>query len=321
MRKRGQGIVLEVNKKHILLLAPGGEYIKIPHPGGRIRPGEEISFSSPAPAWPKLIAAAACIAVAALLLITIIPGEAPVTILPDKSYSTLGFLALDINPSLEIAFDESFLVIALEPLNSDAALLIEGIEEGASLFEVVEMLLEHSITLGFLDPDRDSDLILITLVQIEEMPVSPQALADLIEEKLAYHNIYGEVGIFEASAQNRNEAQEAGYSLNRFMLLEALKPEEREISTIADRPPVELLSELRDRLLFSEFRSILMPELPPQVPIETDEKPVPPDPPVNLPVLPDPAEKRKIEAPAVPDLPVTVPNAPVNTPGPPSSTP
>lgn len=320
MKKVQRGIVLEVNKNHIILLTPAGDCLKVRHPGGNIRRGAEIGYSTSTPTWPKVVATAACLTAAALILIAIIPAAFPLTDMFDRDSSVQGYLVLDINPSLELSFNAELEVTAFHPLNEDAVLLLEGLEVGTYLFDIVGLLLERSVELNFLNPD-ERNLILIALVQIEKTNISPQLLADLIEKKLSTYGISGDVGIFETSSTDRNEALETGISLNRHLLLEALHGQDKEKVIGDDLPAADLLSGLKNRLPFSEFRTTVVPELPTQVPFASDDLPGPPGLPVDLPALPEQAENRKEKKPVLPELPVPVPFVPVDKPGPPDSLP
>jgi hypothetical protein len=314
--KKVRGIVLEVGKKHIILLTPAGDYQKVPHPGGDIRRGEELIYRLPLAARPKTVGALALLAAAALLLIAIIPSVLLVTTdLSDSDSPETGYLILDINPSLELTFNEDHEVTAFHPLNDDAVMLLEGVDVGAGLFSTVDLLLERSAELGFLDPGESDNLVLITLVRPGEADISLKLLADNIEQKLSQIGIPGSVGLFEAKGIERDKAREAGVSLNRYLLIEALQVQGVEIAGSKDQSAVNLLSLLHNKLPFSEFRTSVVPELPPQVPFNVEDLPGPPELPVDLPELPEQAENRSDNKPVLPTPPVTVPFVSVENPG------
>jgi hypothetical protein len=208
--RKAQGIVLEISKKHIILLTPEGDYRKVPHPGGDIRRGEELNLSLP-PARPKAVGALALLAAAALILIAIIPAGIPLTTdLPVDGSPEPGYLVLDINPGLELTFNEDHEVTAFYPLNDDAVLLLEGVDVGGGLFSTLDLLLERSAELGFLDPDDSDNLVLITLVQTGEADISLELLADNVEQKLSQIGIAGSVGLFEAKGMQRDKPGKQG---------------------------------------------------------------------------------------------------------------
>ena len=333
MSKTLQGIVLEVHKKHVVLMTPDGDCHKVAHPGGHIKRGEEISLSSNAPAaWTKIAVSAACLAVAALILITILPAgglftvvsdEEDLSIIPGSEDPVQGYLALDINPSLELSFDEGLEVTDLHPFNSDAVLLLEGLEKGDCLYETLELLVVRSVDLGYLEPESKENLVLVSLVPIEDTEISMQTLADLIEEKLTYYEIPGTVGISRASEQDRSKAEGKGISLNRHILLDALDKQDEEKINGANLPVADLLAGLKDKLPFSEYRTTVVTELPPQVPFDADDLPGPPELPVDKPEpgLPDQAGKKGDNQKELPPVPLPVPSSPDDKPGPPDSVP
>ena len=330
MNKTQQGIVLEVYKKHVIVMTPDGDCHKVAHPGGHIKRGEEISLPSKAPVWTKTAVSAACLAVAALILIAILPtaglftvvsdGE-DVSIIPDSEDPVQGYLALDINPSLELSFNEDLEITGLHPFNSNAVLLLEGLEKGDCLYETLELLVVRSVDLGYLETATEENLVLVSLVPIENTEVSTQILANLIEEKLAYYEIPGTVGISSASGEDRSKAEEKGISLNRHLLLEALHRQGEEKINGDDLPAADLMDGLKDKLPFSELRTTVVPELPPQVPFDAEDMPGPPELPVDKPGLPDQAEEKDGNRPDLAPVPVPVPSAPDDKPGPPDSVP
>ncbi len=330
MNKTQQGIVLEVYKKHVIVMTPDGDCHKVAHPGGHIKRGEEISLPSKAPVWTKTAVSAACLAVAALILIAILPTAGLFTVVSDGEDVSIilgsedpvqGYLALDINPSLELSFNEDLEVMGLHPFNGDAVLLLEGIEKGACVYETLELLVVRSVDLGYLEPTTEENLVLVSLVPIESTEISAQILADLIEEKLAYYEIPGTVGISRASEQDHSKAEEKGISLNRHLLLEALHRQGEEKINGDDLPAADLLVGLKDNLPFSEFRTTVVPGLQPKDPFDADDLPGPPETPADKPVLPDQAGEKDVNQPDLPPVQVPVPSTTDDKPGPPDSVP
>ncbi len=319
--KKIRGIVVEVNKKHLVLLTPGGSFQRVPHPGGEIKRGEEVNCRASRSIWPKAAASAAIFAAAAILLVAIFPAGSPTNDLIDGIDPVQGYLAVDINPSLELAFNEELELTAFRPLNDDAALLLKDLQTGAELFDVVELLLERAVTLGFLDPGESENIILMTLVRAGEADNLSHALADLVEEKLIQFGIPGSVGIFEADGRDRDQVLESGISLNRHLLIKALQAQGVEAVTSGDLPVAALVSALHDKFPFSEFRSAVGPELPPSVPFDAENLPGPPDQPVDLPDQPEQAENKSGNVPALPGLPAPDLAVLVDKPEPPNSLP
>lgn len=318
--KKVKGIVLEVNEKELILLTSGGDYRKIPHPGGNIRPGEELTCRLPVPAWPKAALAASLLA-AAVFLIAILPAGLPLFELIDKNSHEQGYLALDINPSLELAFNADLEVTALQPFNDEAVLLLKDLETGADLAITVELLLERAAALGYLDPGREDNIVLMTLVTEEAVDDLPQLLADLVQDNLLQYGISGSVGVFEAESRQRNEALQEEISLNRYLLMEALDKRDMGQRAAGRQTAAQLMHILSDNLPFSEFRPGAARELPPVIPPEAEGEPGQPDLTDVIPELPEQADSKSENRPALPENPAPVLPAPAEKPDPPVSLP
>lgn len=270
-----RGIVLEVQSRHLIILARGGNYLRVQHPGGSIRSGDEITCShSSTLLWAKLVAAAASLAVAAVILIFLAPILLPYNALIGDEITAEGYLVVDINPSFELVFDENLNVISFHPLNENAALLLNEAERGEQLYTTLNRLLERSVLLGFLKPGGVDNLVIISVVQPDQVYVSPDNLADLVEDKLNQLSIACSVGIFEAEEQMRKDALLDDVSLNRHIIKEVLSLRGYDDPSWDFIPISELLYELEDTSHFSQFRNIILPELPSGTISEDEDRPV-----------------------------------------------
>lgn len=290
-----RGLVLEVKSKHLILLTPDGDYQKVPHPGGVIKRGDEITCRSSVRIWPKTFAAAALVAAAALILITILPlgiQDGGFIGNDDSVDPVYGYLIFDINPSFELVYNQDLEVTAMQPLNEDAVLLLQGLELNGKLYDTLEWLLERSVSLGYLDSDQEQNFIFISLIQPGEIEVVPELLADFIEENLSYLGISGSVGIFETDKQAHEKAAAAGISINRYLLLEALGEHHGEEISLDDQNLGELIRGLEGREIASLVISTFRPELPPQVPVDSNGLPGGGVLPVDKPGKPDIPDKQ-----------------------------
>jgi hypothetical protein len=270
-----RGIVLEVQSRHLIILTRGGNYLRVPHPGGRIRNGDEITSSYPSTLlWPKLVTAASSLAVAAVILIFLMPILLPYNSLIGDEIAAEGYLVIDINPSFELVFDENLIVTSFHPLNENAVLLLNEVERGKHLYITLNRLLERSVLLGFLEPGRVDNLVILSIVQPDQFYVSPDNLADLVEDKLNQLNITCSVGIFEAEEQMRKDALLNEVSLNRQIIKEVLSRRGYDDPSWDFIPISELLYELEDTSHFSQFRNITLPELPSGAFSEEENRPV-----------------------------------------------
>jgi hypothetical protein len=294
--KKMQGIVLEVRKRHVILLTPDGDFQKAPHPGGSVKRGDEVCCRLTAPPWPKAAAAAACLAAAVLVLIAVFPPGSPFSGVPGNGDSVQGYLVFDINPSFELAFNSKLEVTACRPLNEPAVSLLEGWRARRPLDDTIAWLLERSVAMGFLDLDLEHNLVLVTLVRVGSVEITPEPLAELIEEKLSRLGVSGYVGIFETEAQARAAAVTAGLSLNRYLLMEALRRQGIEDLPGDDSPLADLLRKLNGTLPGGLFRATGKPGQPPQFPPGSDNPPGRPDLPPDPPEKPDDPGKGRMDS-------------------------
>ncbi len=315
--KKVEGIVLQINKKNIIIFTPAGDFIKVLHPGGPVRVGDKIVSSLPSPSWPKVFAAAACLAAATFLIFTLSPIDTPLSDLPEHEEYLPGYLALDINPSLELTFDDKLVVFDCRPLNPEARLLIENWPEGGQLQDVLRWLLKRSVSMGYLDPELDENLVLATLVESEQVKVDPEMLADVIDRQLVLLDVSAYVGVIKSDQQVREHADTAGLSLNRYLLMEAVREQlGKEIP--AELPLPEMMDMLEKLPAGAIFRPAGKPAVKIPAPFETDDLPGPPvdptrpvDPPVDTPGPPE----------DLPGPPGSAPGLPEDRPGPPADRP
>lgn len=301
--KKVEGIVLQVDKRKVILLTSDGDYLSVPHPGGSIEAGDRIVCSQPSSSWPKIVAAAASLAAVIFLVFFLIPAEGPENDLAEPIDHQYGYLALDINPSLELVFDENQVVVDCLPLDEEAHILVKNCPGESRLEVVLEWLLERSVTEGYLDPEFEDNLVLVTLVESERVKVAPEMVADIIDERLLQLEVSAYLGINKADEQARKKADAEGMSLNRYLLFEALQ-DQTGGKVPVDLPLPEVLSRLETPPGEGIFRSAGKPAVKTPVPFEADD-------------LPEPA----VVPPKLDDVPADTPEQPEEKPGPPEDTP
>ncbi len=308
----------------MILLTSDGDYLNVPHPGGSIEAGDKIVCSKPLSSWPKVLAAAASLAAVIILVFFLIPVEGPENDLVEPVDHQYGYLAFDINPRLELVFDENQVVVNCLPLDEKARLLVENCPGDSRLEVVLEWLLERSVTEGYLDPEIEDNLVLVTLVESERAGVDSEMLADIIDEKLLQLEVSAYMGINKADEQARKKADAEGMSLNRYLLFEALQDQTGE-KVHVDLPLPEVLFSLETPPAAGIFRSAGKPAVKTPVPVETDDLPEPAvdpskpgDVPADTPEQPEQAPGPKVDTPGPPE---EEPVSPEDIPGPPGNNP
>ncbi|MBE7085330.1 MAG: hypothetical protein E7368_04670 [Clostridiales bacterium] len=83
----------------------------------------------------------------------------------DKPTMSKGYFILDINPSLEVDYDENGNVSEVVGLNADGKVLIYGMEEafvGKPYTQVVDLLFERCVRLGYFSAENTTNAVLVS---------------------------------------------------------------------------------------------------------------------------------------------------------------
>jgi len=142
---------------------------------------------------------------------------------PFKEDPAYGYIAMDINPSVELAFNSELEITEVRGINPEGGMLLEGLKPGDNLFTSLEYLLQRAVELSYLTPDHDQNFLMLTLVNPYGFSVSEAQLENLVQQNLSDRNIPGFVGIYKTGMDAREKALGQKISLNRYLLQEILK--------------------------------------------------------------------------------------------------
>ncbi len=147
----GKGVVLEITKKHMIVLTNDGQFIRA-KTKANVDIGEEISYS-PMPFYQyssfferKMYSIPLAFVLALLLIF-------PISSLfqPSKVY---GIVSMDMNPSIELAVNDHYEIISMVGYNEKGNSLLKSIEkplEGMSLLNAASELLKEGHKRGMID--------------------------------------------------------------------------------------------------------------------------------------------------------------------------
>lgn len=150
-----KGVLLEKKGNHGIFITDDGEFVKGKHRDKGI--GEEFEIERQAINYRKYVA----VAVVVLMLII---GFGPLGAYADP----YGFLELDINPSVELAYNRSMKIIKVSPLNDDGKALLDSIDvslKGNTLDKAVDILLENAKILNY---DMNNVVIVYTKLDVSD---------------------------------------------------------------------------------------------------------------------------------------------------------
>lgn len=132
-------------------------------------------------------------------------------------------VAIDINPSLNLALDRSGRVLTAEPLNAHASRLLQSASvAGLDLANALTRLLDQAWHLGYLSPG-ERNVMFIAFVRLRVarngLAWAPDAAYQAVERSLLRHRAGGTVFVYEAHARLYREASAAGVTVSRYLLI------------------------------------------------------------------------------------------------------
>ena len=213
-----KGVLLEVDGEYGVVLTSRGEFkrIRLKYPA---EPGCEVPIPEPNPVtrWWR----SGLVAAAAVLLLLLAPTFWP-ALAPSR---TVAFVAVDINPSLEMAVDQRAEVLAASALNPDGLMLLQGLNwKGRLVDEVINDVASRAADLGYLPADGGA--LVITATPVSPGRHLPRNIEGRIEqarnravEVLARRKLPATVQTLTTDAAIREEAKSLGISPGRYAIL------------------------------------------------------------------------------------------------------
>ncbi|TDL35239.1 anti-sigma factor domain-containing protein [Jeotgalibacillus sp. S-D1] len=209
-----KGVVMEINKRHIILLTQEGEFLRVQKPSSSVEIGEMIYAkpiernNSQRSRWPAYSALTAILLLSFFLLN------------PFTSNKTYAYLAVDINPSFEFKIGPDGQVLAINELNAEAAKIVDDILwEEQTLSETIDQIISISDQEGYLNEGDPAILISSVFTDnaddayIEDLNESIVMLAGKAENSFPKANIV----LQEGSMEDYNNAEEQGVSFGRLI--------------------------------------------------------------------------------------------------------
>lgn len=224
--QKPKGIIMQVSGPHAIVMTSDRQFVRVPLQAGMII-GQEIEVSSgkphPAFAWRKLAMVAASFALALGL------WQASAILRPAQ---VSAYVALDINPSLELSIDEHKDVLQVTPLNEDAEQLLTKLNlKGKPVAKAINAVALEAAKQGFIKPDGD---ILVTASDAGTTEINlsdlEKELMTSVETSLKQSGIAGHVGGVLVTQKDREAAQALGLSPGKYALYRQAQASDIEIS-------------------------------------------------------------------------------------------
>lgn len=207
MKRQQKGILLEKNGAGVVF-TDEGDFCRISPPSAEI--GEEVLFSRGAVRqWWALSLAAAALAVFVGLSMFRFIYTSPVA-----------YVALDINPSIELGIDHTERVIEVSSLNEDARRLVAGLSlRRRPITEAIALVIDRAEGMHYLSAGSPG-VVLVTVVPVQSGSAVPETrrLAQAAVQQLEKKNVPAKVVAATVPSSLRKEARRLGLSPGRYAL-------------------------------------------------------------------------------------------------------
>ena len=231
-----RGVLLETKEGYGVVLTPGGDFVRLSLKGdSRPKIGEEVFWT------PEMLAngystgsslikqafsrrlTVRWAMVAAILLSLVVSSWVYIAFLPQ---AVVAYVALDINPSVELGIDGADRVVSARGLNADGERLLSSVSlRRRALGDALDILVGKANSEGYLSLEEEN-ILLITAVPAGESQEASEELTNKIEEvsqvvqgKLAGQGLSVRVGTVSTSEDVREAAGHVGLSAGEYAVM------------------------------------------------------------------------------------------------------
>lgn len=267
-----KAVIIKTEGKYMKVATEDRRFLTLPLPEEGALAGEELwldpgqieNISSEGLKKPSFLARTRALA-AAVVVVMVLVGMAYSFMFSPRE--TAAYLALDINPGLELAIDYDNEVKEITPYNTEGEeLLAEITLDDRSTFRVLETILEKAKKKEYIS-SGDENLFLVTLVGVDNIEKyvfgdekeEEELFSKKLNDSLRKLNISGSIGVQLASFEDREKAREKEESLNSYVLKQIASREaevaSKEFDNKENRDVIEELNKrgLPPAEVFDEF--------------------------------------------------------------------
>lgn len=243
MKTRVMVMKIDYHNKTILVATPQKEFISLPLSSNSVHVGQEIEIILPKSnkfSWNKYLGM-----VAAILLVALVGGASYWAILPDAG---VAYIAMDINPSIEMEINHRGQVIEMIPRNEDGEKLLAKIESHQLNLEyAIQLIIREAVEQGYLKANAgaEDNMVVVTLVGDANNNLSLTSLEELYTRQIAACGIESRLVLEETDQETRNKAIREGLSVNQYLLLSKFKKQQGQALETSQLKKLSLKETLR----------------------------------------------------------------------------
>lgn len=234
-----KGIVVKTKGRFMWVATEDRQFLRLPVPKDGVSQGQEV-WVDPSE---EISSAYHYKALAACIILLLLVGTVFAAVFPGEN--AVAHLALDINPSMELAINRHNLIIEAVPLNEDAELLLKDLPlKNKEVYEALKLLIHQAQTAGYLTPDKDN-LILLTVVEENEGKLlDPLKIKETVLNDINELGLKGTVAVQKATEKEREQAKNEGLSVTSYLLKEKVASKAKFKSGMPQQA-ADLVEELR----------------------------------------------------------------------------
>lgn len=218
--KAVKGVVMRIEKKSITVYSSEGDFLKIPPPGIKPAIGQVIEVGCKPRRLLIPFAAAAAVIILALAL-----GMFGYIAGPEAA---VAYVALDINPSIELYVNNNARVVTTRALNDEAGAVLSSVRlEGVDVYQALGLLVKETYAKGYIKKE-DKNIVLASVIPLQNGAgslVNEIKIRDTIYNKMKEQQITGFVVVNKAREEAEKEAEKMGLSVNKYLVYDRMSRE------------------------------------------------------------------------------------------------
>ncbi|WP_347490815.1 anti-sigma factor domain-containing protein [Desulfoscipio sp. XC116] len=221
----GRGLVLEIKKRSCVVVTGDGQFLEVPRPCSDLVLGQELVFNrSVRPGFKSVYLAVASVMVVVLAWF-VFNSTLP---------RAVAYVALDINPSLELGINSGGEIISARGVNDDGKELLKKVTVvNEPLAEGVQKIIAGCITYQYLNSGQEN-LVLATVTDVVPKKSDKESTASINEvHDCVYNSINSSIDeagvrakliVADTNLETMKKARDSGVTPGRYILQkEALK--------------------------------------------------------------------------------------------------
>jgi hypothetical protein len=218
-----KAIIVEVNSRHLIVLAEGGEFTKIKNPHTNHQVGQEITLplkESRSFLFPSLFNWKTGSAVALAIILLFFQIFSPIS-----GQGVYAYVGMDMDPSLELKIDENMNVLNILSFNEEGKDVLKHLQnwKNKDITIVTNDIFEISKKLGFLESDEE---VLITTTLSEDIPEEKEQemkerVNELMNKTAKAKSV--EMTTIVISSKEREKAKKMNISPGQYAIYSAAK--------------------------------------------------------------------------------------------------